>query len=169
MIRKNINDDINNFNYLCQKNIIEINPTQNLETPKIGKRLPKYLTLDDSKKLLDIAKAQGITIKDLEKIRDDVKNAAYEIIEKKQATYYGIGVALTRLIKAILNDEEVILTVSAFLNGEYNEKNIYIGVPAVITNKGVREILELPLAEEEQEKLSNSCHVIRDIIEKLDM
>lgn len=121
------------------------------------------------KKLLDIAKAQGITIEDLEQIRDDVKNAAYEIIEKKQATYYGIGVALTRLIKAILNDEEVILTVSTFLNGEYNEKDIYIGVPAIITNKGVREILELPLAEEEQNRLSDSCNVIRDIIQKLDI
>lgn len=43
------------FNYLCQKNLLVINPTQNLETPKIGKRLPRYLTLDDSKKLLDIA------------------------------------------------------------------------------------------------------------------
>ena len=43
------------FNYLCQKNLIEINPTQNLETPKLGKRLPKYLTLEDSKKLLDVA------------------------------------------------------------------------------------------------------------------
>ena len=43
------------FNYLCQKNLIKINPTQNLETPKIGKRLPKYLTLDDSKKLLEVA------------------------------------------------------------------------------------------------------------------
>ena len=43
------------FNYLCQKNLIDINPTQNLETPKIGKRLPKYLTLDDSRKLLEVA------------------------------------------------------------------------------------------------------------------
>ena len=43
------------FNYLTQKNLIEINPTQNLETPKIGKRLPKYLSLDDSRKLLDVA------------------------------------------------------------------------------------------------------------------
>ena len=43
------------FNYLCQSNILEINPTQNLETPKIGKRLPKYLTLEDSKRLLDVA------------------------------------------------------------------------------------------------------------------
>ena len=122
-----------------------------------------------SKRLLDITEPQGTTIEDLEMIREEVKNAAYEIIEKKQATYYGIGVALTRLIKAILNDEEVILTVSAFLNGEYNEKNIYIGVPAIITNNGVREILELPLADEEQQKLSNSCSVIRDIINKLDI
>lgn len=120
-----------------------------------------------SKKLLDIAKARGTTLEDLEKIRDDVKNAAYEIIEKKQATYYGIGVALTRLVKAILNDEEVILTVSTYLNGEYNEKDIYIGVPAVITSKGVRELLELPLTKEEQEKLSNSCNVLRDIMEKI--
>lgn len=43
------------FNYLCQKKLLEINPTQNLETPKIGKRLPKYLTLEDSQKLLDVA------------------------------------------------------------------------------------------------------------------
>ena len=119
------------------------------------------------KKLLDIAKARGTTLEDLEQIREEVKNAAYEIIEKKKATYYGIGVALTRLVKAILNDEEAILTVSTFLNGEYNEKDIYIGVPAIITNKGVRELLELPLCEEEQQKLSNSCNVIRDIIKEL--
>lgn len=121
------------------------------------------------KKLLDIAKAQGTTLEDLEQIREEVKNAAYEIIEKKKATYYGIGVALTRLVKAILNDEEAILTVSTFLDGEYNEKDIYIGVPAIITNKGVREILELPLNESEQQKLSNSCDVIRGIIKELDI
>lgn len=121
------------------------------------------------KRLLDIIESRGKTLKDMEEIRDEVKNAAYEIIEKKKATYYGIGVALTRLIKAILNDEEAILTVSTFLNGEYNEKDIYIGVPAVISNKGVREILELPLDEEEQNKLSNSCKIIRDIINSLEI
>ena len=121
------------------------------------------------KKLLDIAKSRGTTLEDLEKIRDDVKNAAYEIIEKKKATYYGIGVALTRLVKAILNDEDAILTVSTFLNGEYNEKDIYIGVPAIINNKGVREILELPLLDVDQNKLSNSCNVLRDTISKLNI
>lgn len=116
------------------------------------------------KKLVDIMKARHKSMKDLEAIRDDVKNAAYEIIEKKKATYYGIGVALTKLVRAILNDEKCILTVSAYLDGEYNEKNIYIGVPAIITNKGVRELLELPLSEENQAKLSESCNILRNTI-----
>lgn len=119
------------------------------------------------KKLTDIMKENHKSMKDLEKIRDDVKNAAYEIIEKKKATYYGIGMALTKLVKAILNDEKTLLTVSTYLDGEYNEKDIYIGVPAVVTNKGVREILKLPLNEQDQEKLSKSANILRDTINKL--
>ena len=121
------------------------------------------------KKLTDIAKDRHQTLEDLEQIRDDVKNAAYEIIEKKKATYYGIGMALTRLVTAILNDEQSILTVSAYLNGEYNEKDIYVGAPAIITSKGVRELLELPLSEKDQEKLSNSCKILRETIAGLDL
>ena len=121
------------------------------------------------KKLKDIAKDRHQTLEDLEQIRDDVKNAAYEIIEKKKATYYGIGMALTRLVTAILNDEQSILTVSAYLNGEYNEKDIYVGVPAIITSKGVRELLELPLSEKDQEKMSNSCKILRETIAGLDL
>lgn len=121
------------------------------------------------KKLTDIAKARHKSMKELEKIRDDVKNAAYEIIEKKKATYYGIGVALTKLVRAILDDEKTILTVSAYLDGEYNQKDIYIGVPAIITNKGVRGLLELPLSEQDQEKLSNSCKILRETIDSLDI
>ena len=98
-----------------------------------------------------------------------MKNAAYEIIEKKKATYYGIGVALTRLVKAILNDEQSILTVSTYLNGEYGHKDIYVGVPAIITSKGVREILELPLNEEDQAKFDNSCKIIKETIDGLNI
>jgi len=121
------------------------------------------------KKLTDIVKSAHKSMKDLEKIRDDVKNAAYEIIEKKKATYYGIGMALTRLVKAILNDEKTILTISTYLDGQYNEKDIYIGIPAIVTRKGVRELLELPLNEEDQEKLSNSCKILRETISKLEI
>ena len=119
------------------------------------------------KKLTDIMKETHKSMKDLEKIRDDVKNAAYEIIEKKKATYYGIGMALTKLVKAILNDEKSLLTVSTYLNGEYNQKDIYIGVPAVVTSKGVREILKLPLNEHDQEKLSTSVKILTDTIDEL--
>ena len=119
------------------------------------------------KKLTDIMKETHKSMKDLEKIRDDVKNAAYEIIEKKKATYYGIGMALTKLVKAILNDEKSLLTVSTYLNGEYNQKDIYIGVPAVVTSKGIREILELQLNEQDQEKLSTSVKILRDTIDEL--
>ena len=119
------------------------------------------------KKLTDIAKARHQSLEDLEKIREEVKNAAYEIIEKKKATYYGIGIALTKLVKAILDDEQSILTVSTYLNGEYNQKDIYIGVPAIVTAKGVREVLELPLSEKDQEKFDNSANILRETIEGL--
>ena len=121
------------------------------------------------KKLTDIAKARHQSLQSLEQIREDVKNAAYEIIEKKKATYYGIGVALTRLVKAILNDEQSILTVSTYLSGEYGHKDIYVGVPAIITSKGVREILELPLNEEDQAKFDNSCKIIKETIDGLNI
>ena len=121
------------------------------------------------KKLTDIAKNKHKNMEDLEEIREQVKNAAYEIIEKKKATYYGIGVALTRLVRAILDDEQSIFTVSTYLNGEYNEKDIFIGVPAIITNKGVREILELPLNEKDQERFSKSCKVLRETMDGLNL
>ena len=121
------------------------------------------------KKLLDIANDHNEKIEDLEEIRNEVKNAAYEIIEKKKATYYGIGIALVRLVKAILNNENSIITVSAYLNGEYNEKDIYIGVPAIINREGVREILELPFNEEDQNKLSNSCNILRKTIRDIEL
>ena len=105
-------------------------------------------------------------IEDLEKIHQSVVNAAYEIIEKKKATYYGIGMSLNRLVRAILDDENSILTVSTYLeNGEYGQNDIYIGVPAIINKNGVRELLKLELNSEEQEKLNNSCNLIKKMRE----
>ena len=102
----------------------------------------------------------------------DVINAAYEIIEKKKATYYGIGMALNRIVRAILDDENSILTVSTYLeNSQYGQDDVYIGVPAIINKDGVRELLELDLNKEEQEKLNKSCNLIKkmreDSIEKI--
>ena len=93
------------------------------------------------KKIIDVMKDNHHPMERLDKIHEDVVNAAYEIIEKKKATYYGIGMALNRLVRAVINDENSILTVSAYLNNQYGQDDIYIGVPAIINKNGVRELL----------------------------
>lgn len=102
---------------------------------------------------------------DLENIFTNVRDAAYHIIQRKGATYYGIAMGLVRLTKAILHDENSILTVSAQLNGEYGHNDIYIGVPAVVNRSGIREIVELSLEEEEQKKFDHSVEVLRKVME----
>ena len=116
------------------------------------------------KRIADVMKDNNHPMEDLEKIHKDVVDAAYEIIEKKRATYYGIGMALNRLVKAVLNNENSILTVSTYLkDGQYGQDDIYIGVPAIINSTGVRELLDLDLAEEEQAKLDESCRVLKEM------
>lgn len=97
----------------------------------------------------------------LEKIADDVKYAAGEIIKAKNATYYGIGMALVRIIKAILNNENSIITVSAFLDGEFGFHDIYAGVPSVINRYGFREIVEVKFTDEEQKQFAESCNFLK--------
>ncbi len=122
------------------------------------------------KKMIDIMKDNSHPIEDLQKIHEGVVNAAYEIIEKKKATYYGIGMSLNRIVRAILDDENAILTVSTYLeNGEYGEDDIYIGVPAVINKNGVREIIKLDLTKEEQTKLDESCNMLKNMRMKLQL
>ena len=119
------------------------------------------------KKIKDIMKDNHHPMNDLKKIHQGVINAAYEIIDKKKATYYGIGMALSRIVKAVLENENAILTVSTYLkNGDYGQDDIYIGVPAVINSKGVRELLYLELNKEEQNKLDNSCKIIKQMREE---
>ena len=124
------------------------------------------------KKVTDIIEDNNCPMEDLEKIHKNVVNAAYEIIEKKKATYYGIGMALNRLVRAILDNENSVLTVSTYLeNGEYGQDDVYIGVPCIINENGVRELMMLDLNEEEQAKLDNSCNLIKkmrqDSIDKI--
>lgn len=118
------------------------------------------------KRVKDIMKDGQHPMEDLKKIHEGVVNAAYEIIEKKKATYYGIGMALNRLVRAILDDENSILTVSTYLKNQYGQDDIYIGVPAIIGGNGVRELLEIELDEVEKEKLSNSCQLMKEMREK---
>lgn len=99
----------------------------------------------------------------LENIRIQVKNAAYEIINRKGATYYGIGMCLVRITNAILGDENSIITVSS-----YDENNdVYIGLPTIINRKGAAGIIAVELNEEETEKMQNCVNIIKEAIETL--
>lgn len=119
------------------------------------------------KKITDILEDAGKDLSDLDKIYVEVRDSAYEIINRKKATYYGIGLGLARIVRNIMNDTNEILTVSAYLNGEYGHKDIYIGVPAVINSNGARELLELELSKENQEKLDNSCKILSENMENI--
>lgn len=118
------------------------------------------------KKILDVMKENNKDLKDLDQIYTNVQQAAYEIINKKKATYYGIGIALTRIIKAILGDENAIMPVSAYQNGEYGNSGMFIGVPAIINSNGIKEMVELKLDPQDQEKFDNSCKVLEKMLKE---
>lgn len=98
---------------------------------------------------------------ELEEIEKEVKNAAYEIINKKGATYYGIGMTLAMITNAILEDENRVITVS-----NYDSKNgIYMGTPAVVGRSGIKQRIYINLTEEETKKLQNSVDIIKSAVE----
>lgn len=104
---------------------------------------------------------------DLDNIFVNVRDAAYQIIERKGATYYGIAMGLVRLTKAILQNENSVLTVSAYLEGQYGQNDMYIGVPAIVNRNGVREVIELQLNEEEKEKFTHSATVLKNVMKRV--
>lgn len=108
-----------------------------------------------------------LTDEQRENIFRNVREAAYQIIERKGATYYGIAMGLARLTKAILHHENTILPVSTLLTGQYDLHDVYIGNPAIINRTGVREICELYLSNDEQKKLRHSANVLKEAIGNL--
>ncbi|MTL34904.1 L-lactate dehydrogenase, partial [Turicibacter sanguinis] len=104
---------------------------------------------------------------DLEQIYVNVRDAAYHIIDRKKATYYGIGMALTRIVKAILSDENSSLSVSVYLNGQYGQNDVFVGVPAIINRNGVREVFELNITGSERDKLAKSVAVLKETLDSV--
>ncbi len=97
-------------------------------------------------------------------IEEEVRNSAYEIIKRKGATYYGIGMCLVRITSAILEDKRLILPVSS-----YDKKNdVCISTPAIVDQNGVREKIYIPLDNEETEKIKNSIKVIKEAINSIE-
>lgn len=91
-----------------------------------------------------------------------VRRAAYEIIERKGATGYGIGMSLCRIVEAILHDEHSVLTVSCPVAGHYGLDDVSLSLPCVIGMDGIEEVLDAPIAHDEQEALAASAAVLRE-------
>ncbi len=104
---------------------------------------------------------------DLDQLFFNVRDAAYHIIKRKGATFYGIAMGLVRLTKAILQNENSVLTVSAYLDDQYGQSDIFIGVPAVVNRSGIREVVEISLNPVEQVQFNHSSDVIKGYLEKI--
>jgi L-lactate dehydrogenase len=102
-----------------------------------------------------------------ERIAREVKESAYHIINYKGATYYAIGMALTRIVGAILQDQQSVLTISTFLDGEYGIKDVCLGVPCVLGQNGVVSVVEVSLVREEQKALEKSANTLREALNSL--
>lgn len=104
------------------------------------------------------------TSEELDDYEDDVRNAAYEIINRKGATYYGIGMAMVRITNAILGNENTIIALSV-----YDEDNdVYVGLPAILNKDGVERRIRLKLTDEECDKLQHSIDIIKENINALE-
>src|SRR5690554_2248032 len=104
-----------------------------------------------------------------EEISRQVRNAAYEIIERKGATYYAVGLGVARIVESILRDENSILTVSTILDGQYGLDNVALSLPVILGAEGIVRVLNLDLAPEEEKKLREIGELLQGIIKDLDL
>ena len=104
---------------------------------------------------------------ELEEISDRVKNAGYEILKRKGATSYAIGLATTEIVKAILHGQERILTVSSLVHDFYGIRDICLSLPSVVNEKGVVKTVNLKLNDMEQQQVIHSAKILRDIFDTL--
>lgn len=104
-----------------------------------------------------------------ERIESEVRGAAYEVIEKKGATYFAPAMALMRITEAIVKDLRTVMSVSAYLEGEYGVYGVYLGVPAVVGREGILRITETPLSREELGSLQDSARIVREAVESANL
>lgn len=125
-----------------------------------------YIT---TKKVYDIIDSSNgrFSFEELNKISKNVTGAAMEIIRAKQATYYGIGMSLVRIVRAIFGDEKSALTVSVMLNGQYGINDVYAGLPAIIGRNGIEDIIVLDLKENERTAFINSCNFLKETAKQI--
>lgn len=102
-----------------------------------------------------------------EAIYQDVRDSAYEIIERKGATYYGIGIAVARIAECIIRDSHAVLPISVFLSGQYGLQELCLSIPTVVGQNGAEQVLEIELDEKERQKLIESAEEISKTLSQI--
>ena len=105
----------------------------------------------------------------MRKIYENVRDSAYEIIERKGATYYGIAMAVARISECIVKDEQSILPVSAVLEGEYGLEGLSLSIPSILGRTGVEKVLEIPLSPKEKAELTASAENLKKVIGEINV
>jgi len=121
------------------------------------------------KRFLDILHDNKELLKgfDIYQVAENIKLIAYRIVNAKGATTFGIAETTVQIIKAILKNENKVIPVSAMLNGEYGEEDVYAGVPAVLNSQGIKELVEYHLLDKEMAKLKKSISIIKEYNKQL--
>lgn len=128
--------------------------------------VPWIHTYIGTKHLLEYLDENNIELSELQDIYISVRDKAYKIIELKKATYYGIGLALKRIVSAILNNEKAILPVSSYQNGEYGREGYFIGTPTVVGSNCIEQVISLPLNENDQQRFNHSFDTLKKTIDE---
>lgn len=119
--------------------------------------------LDDYCRITGITDSTNL----LHHIYENVRDAAYSIIESKGATYYGIGMAVRRIAEAIVRDEHSVLPVTSLIQGHYGVDGICLGLPSIVGRNGVEAVLDIPLSPAELAQLQDSASKMKALIEQL--
>lgn len=102
-------------------------------------------------------------------IAEDVKNAAYEIIQRKRATYFGVAMAVKRICECIVRDEKSILPVSTMMHGEQGIEGVVLSMPCVVGGDGIETQVPIKLDEDEAKRLKESADILKGIMDELDI
>ncbi|WP_322820917.1 L-lactate dehydrogenase [Chloroflexus sp.] len=108
------------------------------------------------------ANGQGYNQAALDAILEQTRNAAYEIIKRKRATYYAIGLGLLSIAEAVLRDQHTVMTISSLMNGQYGVSGIAISLPTIVGRDGAEEVLNLPLSEQEIALFQRSAGILKE-------
>ena len=122
-------------------------------------------------RLQDFCAANGFSCDDeiLQEIFRNTRDAAYQIIEKKGATYYAVAAGLLRIVEAILRNQSTVLSLSSFIRDYYGIQDVYLSLPSVVDQGGIERVLNLELAQDEIQGLQSSAAVLKGLIGQLDL